>query len=951
MKQLIKISILIIILFLFIQCSVNKTEKESKVAWPKISKQTQPWARWWWPGNAVDKKNLKRNLNKYKNVGLGGLEITPIYGVKGYEDKFIDFLSPKWMELLDYTLKVSQKKNLGIDIANTSGWPLGGPWIGPKNTARRMVVRKQEVSGGKKINRSLFYEQKSLLLTDGIDAEISEIKQPIKVNDNLQQLALRQVRFKRPLPLMSVMAYSQDEKQTINLMNKLNQDTVLKWNVPEGDWNIYTVYSGVVGKMVERAGPGGEGRVIDHLSKQALQKHVSNFDTAFAGHDIEYIRAFFNDSYEVDENYGNSNWTKGFFKEFKQRRGYDLRNYLPILIGDTGTQKKRQRILSDYRKTISDLLLDNFTRAWDKWAEKQDAKTRNQAHGSPANILDLYAATDIPETEGSERFRFKFASSATHIAGKELASAEACTWMNQHFKGTLGEVKGALDKYFLGGINHIVYHGIAYSPKQAQWPGWLFYAAVHFGPKNTFWKDFDALNRYVTRVQSFLQKGQPDNDILLYYPIRNEMSQDTEHLLKHFDGDASGTRVKKVGENLFEKGYNFDLISDRQLNDIKIEAGTINIENLQYKTILVPRTEYIPLRTYRKLFTLAQKGASIIFESQLPEKVAGFDKLNKRKTKFRKITKKIKTKEENGNISAGKGNILVTQDVARGLKKLNISSEPMVKEDLHFIRREHTHGKYYFIKNTSDTELGGWIEVRGKISSAMIYDPMDEQKGKAATKNDGSFYLQLEPGETCIVKTFIDQSLDKTVSEYPYKEVGQESKNINQDWKIEFVQGGPQLPEAITTNTLQSWTELGGKKTKRFSGTASYTTTFSLSDSKINQDWLLQLGEVRESAEIFLNGEQIATTITQPHQIVLEKELIKNRNKLKIEVSNLMANRIAYMDKKGLEWKNFYNINLGASTRANVSEEGIFTAKNWEPLASGLLGPVTIRPLKNKEIN
>ena len=150
---------------------------------------------------------------------------------------------------------------------------------------------------------------------------------------------------------------------------------------------------------------------------------------------------------------------------------------------------------------------------------------RNQAHGSPSNILDLYAASDIPETEGTELTRIKFATSAAHVTGKRLASAEAATWLTEHFVTKLSDVRAALDNFFLGGVNHVVYHGSAYSPASEPWPGRLFYAAVEFNPQNSWWRDFAELNAYATRVQSFMQSGQPDNDVLLYFPIFDRFAE------------------------------------------------------------------------------------------------------------------------------------------------------------------------------------------------------------------------------------------------------------------------------------------------------------------------------------------------------------------------------------------------------------------------------------------
>ena len=174
---------------------------------------------------------------------------------------------------------------------------------------------------------------------------------------------------------------------------------------------------------------------------------------------------------------------------------------------------------ADYRLTIADLLHDDFTEPWRAWARGRGAIVRNQAHGSPGNLLDLYAASDIPETEGTEIPRFKWATSAAHVAGRRLISAEAATWLGEHFRSTLADVRTALDRFFVAGVNHIVYHGTAYSPPQEPWPGWQFYASVEFNPRNSWWTDFTALNQYVTRVQSFLQSGTPDHDVLVLLPV------------------------------------------------------------------------------------------------------------------------------------------------------------------------------------------------------------------------------------------------------------------------------------------------------------------------------------------------------------------------------------------------------------------------------------------------
>ena len=179
----------------------------------------------------------------------------------------------------------------------------------------------------------------------------------------------------------------------------------------------------------------------------------------------------------------------------------------------------------DYRETISDVMCEVTLPLWADWSRLNGFLTRNEAHGSPGNWLDLYAAADIPETEMFHRDRnklvSKFSSSAAHVTGKPLVACETGTWLKEHFTVTLGDLKYLLDDLFLSGVNHIFYHGTCYSLDEAAWPGWVFYASTQMNPRNSIWRDAPVLNDYAARCQSVLQSGQPDNDLLVYWPIHD----------------------------------------------------------------------------------------------------------------------------------------------------------------------------------------------------------------------------------------------------------------------------------------------------------------------------------------------------------------------------------------------------------------------------------------------
>lgn len=953
------LSLWVILIMMFTGCS-------SEPEWPEISQDTKPWTRWWWHGNSVTEQGLTAAMEEFKQVGLGGVEITPIYGVAGEEDQFINYLSPEWMEKLQFTLQEGQRLNMGVDMATGTGWPFGGPWVDSEDGSKRLVYKKFVLSQNERLSEPVTYIQKPLLRAIGQSfntevketengtgsIKIEEIAEPINNNNNLQSLSVEQVRFEKALPLLTLMGYS-EAGDIVELTQKVRADGELDWIAPEGTWTLFAVFEGQHGKMVERAAPGGEGLVIDHFADAPIENYLKQFDEAFADYDISGLRSYFNDSYEVDDAQGEANWTTGFFEAFKEKRSYDLQNHLPALFGQS-SEDKNSRVLSDYRETVSDLLLEKFTRKWKNWANDNGGIIRNQAHGSPANILDLYAASDIPETEGTDIFKAKMASSAANVTGKKLISSEAATWLNEHFLSSLSDVKTNVDRYFLGGVNHIVYHGTAYSPKNEEWPGWLFYAAVHFNPQNPFWDHFDSFNEYVTRVQSFLQSGQPDNDVLLYLPIHDQWAESDYGLLKHFDGDIedqfSGTSFKSGAEGMLEQGYGFDYISDKQLQQTEVSGGLLETAGGTYKTILLPKSKFLPIETYERVVDLAQQGATIIAYEGLPDNASGYSNLKNKQERFQQLTDQLQfTNTGEGNIQEariGEGKFLKGDGLEQLLEYAQVPREAMVDKGLRYVRRSHEDGNTYFVINWGEEEVDGWIPLGVTAQSAALYDPMKKESGYAkfriAENGNPEVYLQLDPGESSILKTY--QSSTEAAS-YPYKEETGNDQELEGNWTVEFTDGGPILPEPVETGELVSWTEFGGQEFKDFSGKATYTHAFDAPGGEVD-GWILDLGTVKHSAHVKLNGEDLATLIGPTFQVYIDNDEIKDSNKLEVEVANLMANRVAYMDRRNLPWKKFYNVNFSARRGTNRNAQGIFDASGWESKDSGLIGPVKLIPVK-----
>ncbi|WP_163716229.1 glycosyl hydrolase [Mangrovibacterium lignilyticum] len=938
---------LLAVLFVISACSSRK--QGPAPSWPDTTNTTHPWTRWWWHGSAVNPSDLTANMEQLKEAGFGGLEITPIYGVKGMEDQDISFQSDKWMDMFEHTLKESKRLGIGIDLANASGWPFGGPWIQADNACKYVTHKQYHLRRGQKLTEKIEFIQKPILRTVGTKLTLKDVKFPISSNTNLQDMALDQVRFDKPLPLQTLMAYS-SKGEVLNLTDKVDANGQLDWTAPDGDWELYAVFQGWHGKMVERAGKGGEGNVIDHFSEQAAKHFLAFYNSTATGHDLSGLRAFFNDSYEVDDASGESDWTPLFFDEFKAFRGYDLRDHLPALFG-MASEEMNSRVLCDYRETISDLLLYRFTKVWADWAKSHNAGIRNQAHGSPANILDLYEASDIPETEGTNPMCIKMATSAGHVSGKKLIACEAATWLNDHFLATLSESKENFDRYLANGVNHIVYHGTPYSPINETYPGWMFYAAVHYAPTNSWWTDLKSLNQYVTNSQSFMQHSAPDNDMLLYFPIYDAWSQHGRSMLRHF-GTHGEELTQELSEMLLKAGYSFDYISDRQIQTLKGEKDLIRSKGATYKTILIPTCEYIPLESMQKLKELAEAGATVIFESKLPLDVPGASNLKERQQTYDELISSIDFQPENNMEVArvGNGFFVCCSDVPDMLKRRAIYPEEMASLGLWFNRVNRVEGKCYFICNWTDKAVDQWVKVESSGEQAAWFNPMNKTIGKAEIKmisdNQSEVYLQLQPGETLILQWY---PYGFELNSYPLYNQEVSKNKLTGDWTVSFINGGPTLPETITTNELKSWPEISNEL-KVFSGTASYKMQFA-KPAENAAAYLLELGEVYQSAKVILNGEELQTLYGPVYQLSIPSEKFKENNELEIRVSNLMANRMIQMDKEGGKYKKFYNINFAAHDAKNRGKDGLFSAVNWEPLPSGLVGPVSLSPLEPKNLN
>ena len=863
--------------------------------WPEVQQEAKAGARWWWLGSAVDKENLRWNMQEYANHGIGALEITPIYGVQGNEANNIPYLSDRWMEMLREVQKNGQELGIEVDMATGTGWPFGGPWVPLEESASRAVFVDTTFIGNSIQCLNLQAPEK--------DAPYCRLN--------------KVMAYWRGEPY-DVTAYMHDGKLTWSPAEQLKAQIktvanntlkkALKLQLKEmetAQWRVIAVYCRFGVMKVKRAAPGGMGLVIDHFDKKAVSNYLQHIEDAFERTKTPYPHTFFNDSYEVEA----ATWTPTLFEEFEKRRGYKLENYLrQLLSGDT-------KILSDYRETLGDLLLENFTQQWTAWAHKHGAITRNQAHGSPANLIDCYAAVDIPEIEGfglsefgikglrqdpgktrkndSDFSMLKYAPSAAHICGKPYTSSETFTWLTEHFRTSLSQLKPDIDLMFCAGVNHMFFHGTCYSPKNDPWPGWKFYASIDMSPTNSIWRDAPYFMQYVERCQSFLQMGQPDNDFLVFLPVRDMWQKNPQKLLMQFSIHAMGKLAPEFIQSILEidrAGFDCDYISERLLMGVEYKDGMLQTAaGTRYKGLVIPGSGHMPESVKAHIDSLKAQGAYIIYGTRAADLMA-----------------------------AAKPEAMKTEC------------------ELKAIRRKNATGYHYFIANLSPDDIEDKLPLAVSFKDAAWFNPLNGEIMPANISGD-SIAIRLRSGESMILQTYDEPLADnQNLTAQSQKSIIKNQIVLDGPWKLSFTEEAPKVNQTFTLTKPQVWNTLDNDSAKVTMGTGVYTTHMKLSKKDLAGRWQIDLGDVRESARVYINGHFIGCAWCVPFVLDCKNALKAGDNEIRIEVTNLPANRIADYDRRGIKWRKMEEINVVDINYKRTTYDA------WESVPSGLNSEVRL---------
>jgi len=836
----------------------------------------------------VDKENLRSLLNQYADHGIGAVEITPVDGIEGNDENNIPFLSDRWLEMLRLVQEVGKERSIEVGMATGTGWPFGGPWVPLEESCNKALFVDTAFVGQR---------------VEGLDVRVGE-------------------KDRSSSRLSKVMAYCGDK--VVDVTDDV-ADGCLTWKAPAGTatdarWHIIALYVRYGIMKVKRSALGGAGWVIDHFDSTAVANYLAHFEEAFERTGTPYPHTFFNDSYEVFQ----ATWTTHLLEEFEARRGYKLQDHLPELTNHQNDKTRqympREQVMSDYRETLSDLLLENFTRQWTAWAHRHGAITRNQAHGSPSNLIDCYAAVDIPEIEGfgysnipikglrrdegmtlqnySDYSMFKYAPSAAHICGKTFTSSETFTWLTEHFRTSLSQMKPDLDLMFCAGVNHIFFHGTTYSPQGDPWPGWKFYATVDMSPTNTIWRDAPYLMQYITRCQSFLQMGCPDNDFLVLLPVRDMWKTHLNNMLMMFsihDMHQLAPAFIKIIQALDRDGFDCDYISERLLMGVSFHDGMLTTAaGTKYRGLIIPGSGQMPEEVRQHIEQLRAQGAPVFY-----------------------------TTDASQLAQAARPEALKTE---LGLKA---------------IRRRNATGYHYFMANLTPEDISGSVSLAVPFRHAVWFNPLNGEIHPACYAN-GKVEIALRSGESMILQTWDEGEAPIDAHPAPSVLVAKAQTprviTLTGPWTLSFIEEAPHVERTFQLDRLQTWENLEDDSVSVTMGTGVYTTQIKLSGRELKSEklWRIDLGDVRESARVFINGQYIGCAWSVPFVLDCKDALKPGKNEIRIEVTNLPANRVRDLDLRGVKWRKMTGMNLVDIHYHSTTYEG------WKLVPSGLNSEVRL---------
>ena len=895
-------------LLLCVQCDVEFQDEESlEEGFRNPGIENRPLALWPWLNGYVDTTKLVYELEQMKEKGMRGALIWDVGSLMDPGQMIPAgpaMLDPQSLKYFSLALQTGEELDLDIGWFASSSWNAGGPWVEEANASLELLSSSQVVEGPSKQRIKIEKPQGTYGEAYG--------------HSLLSSLAI-------PFSEEKVIDYTGN--QTIPLDAHTSEDGLIEWDVPEGKWEIISFFMANTGQELECPSPNSNGLVIDHLSRIATR---NNFDSilnrlAPVSSPDNHLKFFMLDSYEV---WPMTDWSPLLIQGFRERYVYDPLPYLPLLRGRRSKDTIfDQRFRGDYHRLVSDMMIENHFAQSVEIADKHGFEMITEAgHGGYPRVDPLKALgnSHIPMGEFWNRQRFwvtKEAASAAHIYGKEVVASESLTGWN-HWQHGPTDFKQLIDIAFCEGLNQIVFHTFSHNPEIAGKPGFVYHAGEHVNVNATWWEMARPFMDYIGRCSHMLRQGNFVGDALLYYgdqaPNLVPPKRIDPNIMPIFTDEQCLHCGKPKPVNVGElPGYDYDYINaDIITSTLFAENGKLHIPGgPSYRVMLLPDRVDISLEVLLSLEKLVADGAVII--GPKPERTTSLENYPECDRELGIIADRMWGACDGEKVfsnACGKGMIYWGKSVKQVLEELHIPPDFEVKGiengDWHIdhIHRRTETADIYFVSNSSPDKEE--VNCIFRVDPSRVPEIWDAETGLIQREveyeeieNGISIELAMDPLASRFI-VFRDQSTGKNDEGLSYDlqfgfkakqngEVSLEKMDLSESWEVRFnpAMGGP---ESYPFDKLNSWTTIDHEGIRFYSGKASYSKEFFLTEESVsgNREAYVVFGDIQEMARVTVNGNDCGIVWLPPYKARITPHLQSGTNKITVQVINTWNNRI-----------------------------------------------------------
>ncbi len=902
---------LIAVWILLFSCS-NPFEKDSRredtiVSIQKLSDEfenppvsSRPGAYWCWLNGDVTKASITKDLEEMKEKGMGRAEIWDVALRNDPEGEFgvgPQFLGDESVEYIKHALSEGKRLGIKIGMIASSGWNAGGSWVTPDWASKAIYSSELKISGSRLFSGSLPFP---------------ELPEKCPKEENGMPVFYKEVAV---LAIPDHPEKKIDDLRELVILSNHFDGKILKWEVPEGNWTILRFVCSNTGQHLIVPSPHSNGLFIDFFDPNATKRHLSYIldrlgITKESGKEsgLSYLEF---DSMELHE---ATPWTDVMDSIFFAHNNYDIIPYLPLFAGWELTGGN-DAFMYDFRKTVSDqLIFSHYTTGRDYLAEYGiDLVAEAGGPGPPiwnscpVDALKALGNVSIPRGEFWIRHRNMFlikqVASASHIYGLKYVDAESfTTW--RRWKDAPHTMKRYVDRAFCEGLNMITFHTFANTRPEHGLPGRAYHAGADINSTTTWWEQGKPFMDYLSRCSYMLKQGKFVGDVAYYYGDK------APNFFPEFHDVPEKPRLQGLSA-----GYDFDVVNtDVLLNRMDVSEGKIVLpDGLNYRVLVLPNIQDIPAGVLKKVEKMIDSGAHVLVQN--PE-----------------IAESMK------------GEILKDMTIDEALSSLSISKDFIGNENkLDYIHRRIGKKDIYFVTNKTDQPISETIEFRVTNNQVEFWDPVTTLQYNIAQRKsiDGrtSINLQLPAYGSCFIVFSEEQ---RVLPEYN-EPAEIQSTEIHHPWILTFPQNWG-APASVKLDKLISWIDHENKGINYFSGTATYSNSFTLSEEalKNSKNIEIDLGEVLDVAEVFVNSLSVGILWTKPFRLDIMDYIREGENTIEIQVTNMWINRLTGdMDLPAEE-------RFCKTNRPYLLEGSEMGDETYRVQDAGLLGPVTIIETKSK---